>query len=238
MNKRIFSGLTFLVVLGLLMLFLFRQELSQVSIKAQTALAATGATPLSETDEAAGLVSRAKAIAKVEPALKTTSQPLHLQSLRSMVQLLKKASSANANLKGLYQELQRTKQKPEISRSKNPYTGELVMIRTKSPLPGTRYLHGQYFAQASGAHFVQHLSFEFKPGPQAMSEVKTMLLQEFSELQKPVRESDNMIVYRLNDSYNVWLKKLSRKDLENSPFNAYGPEDIGTILVALELEVH
>ncbi len=237
MNRRVLSVLSFIAAIGLLAVLLFRDELSQISIHAESALAAT--LP-QDDDNAKAPAENANSVSAISSVGKNkiNSNPVYIKSLKTMVQILKKASNSVEDLRGLYQALQTSRQEPILAKNKNPYTGEMVVIRTKSPLPGTRYFHGQFFEASTGGHYIQHMSFEFKPSPQALGEANAVLLEAFPGLGEPIRQSDSMIVYRLNDKYNLWMKVLGADELQDSPLNAYGPEDVGSVRVALEMEVH
>lgn len=119
----------------------------------------------------------------------------------------------------------------------NEETGTMSIIRTRKTLPGTRYFHAQYFADDQG-QTLQHLSFELRPGPNAMNEAKSSLIKNFSLKSQPTMDKEGFISWQQKSGYTLWIKKLTSEDLKDDPFNAYGPEDVGTIRVAMELEIH
>lgn len=170
------------------------------------------------------------------------SQPsvnnLNSDGLSSMVQVVSQFTQAPNHLEELLSYLKNSGQDPMLTRDKNPYTGDMMIVRTNNPIPGTRYFHAQYFQDASGEPFVQHMSFEYKPGPTALADALTAIKNTFSNLSDPTVQSADYVQWKLDDDYILWIKKLGPEDLKDDPFNAYGPQDVGTVRVAVELEIH
>ena len=161
-----------------------------------------------------------------------------LQSLATMSHTLGQISQGSFSLRRLLEDLQKTGQQPLVARDANPDTGEMLIVRTKSPLPGTRYFHAQYFTGDGGEHFVQHMSFEFKPGPDAMAEAIAAVEKNFPHLTQPLVKRDDYVKWNLDRDYIVWVKKMTMEDLQDDPFNSYSASDDGTIRIAVELDVH
>ncbi len=159
-------------------------------------------------------------------------------SLEAMGHTLGQIGQPAFSLKGLLEDLQRTGQQPLVVRDDNPDSGEMLIVRTKSPLPGTRYFHAQYFTDESGDRFVQHMSFEFKPGADSMSEAIASVERNFAGLSRPVVQRADYVKWKLDNHYIVWVKKMAAADLQEDPFNSYSLSDDGTIRVAVELEIH
>ncbi len=130
------------------------------------------------------------------------------------------------------------KQKPVVTRQSNPYTGEMFIIRTQKPLIGSRYFHAQVFSNEEGEHFLQHMSVEFKKGEKSMDQVSTALQSTFGTLGEPLRQTKQFRSWKVEPNYVLWVKKMDSEDLQSNPFNAYTSQDLGTIRVALELQVH
>jgi len=161
-----------------------------------------------------------------------------MDSLENLSRTLSQVGQAPLPLKNLVEGLQKSGQEPLVVRDANPDTGEMIIVRTKSPLPGTRYFHAQYFTGEGGERFVQHMSFEFKPGPQSMSEAIASVEKTFPNLSRPKVKREDYVQWSLDRDYIVWVKKMSLADLRDDPFNAYSAADNGTIRVAVELEIH
>jgi hypothetical protein len=158
--------------------------------------------------------------------------------LSNMVQMVSQFTQAPNRLEELLRYLKNSGQDPMLTRDNNPYTGDMMIVRTNNPFPGTRYFHAQYFQNASGEPFVQHMSFEYKPGSTALADAVTAIKNTFPNLSDPTVQSADYVQWKLDDDYILWIKKLGPEDLKDDPFNAYAPQDVGTVRVAVELEIH
>lgn len=156
-------------------------------------------------------------------------------SLKQMTHLLASFTVQEKTLDELIASLKKDQQEPVQIRDKNPDTGEMIIVRTKSPPPGTRYFHAQYFIDDNKQAFAQHMSFEFRPSPEAMEQAIQMVRETFADLGAPTEESRDFIQWELPHAYVVWVKRLDQQDITNNPFNAYTPGDIGSIRIAIEL---
>ncbi len=171
------------------------------------------------------------------PQRRPAAEPA-LNSLSEMSRTLFAYTRPGIPLKDLVSYLQRSKQEPQVGHDRNPYTGDMAIVRVKTPLPGTRYFHAQYFADSDGTSFVQHMSFEYKPGPEAMRQAIAAVKASFPGLGAPKTAKPDFIEWALPEGRTVWIKKMAAEDLADDPYNAYGPRDIGTIRVAIESDVH
>jgi hypothetical protein len=167
-----------------------------------------------------------------------SANPSHVSQLEDMTQTLFQFTRPEAHLRDLVDYLEQSHQEPLMVRNSNADTGEMVMVRTKSPLPGTRYFHAQYMTDENNQGFVQHMSFEYQPSPTAMKEAISAVQKAFPHLPEPNSRKDDFIRWNLDNDYIVWIKRMGPEDLKNDPFNAYTDDDIGTIRVAVELEIH
>lgn len=127
---------------------------------------------------------------------------------------------------------------PILSVSENPYTGKKTILRTKKNLPGTRYSHAQFFSNESGGSFLQHYSIEFRPSKDAFDRVVALVESNKSLTEKTVSADKTFVSYKLSSGHIIWVKKMMKADLKNDPFNAYSPEDEGTIRLAVEKDIH
>lgn len=160
------------------------------------------------------------------------------KSLQNMVGTLAAFASSERSIDELMEYLKASKQDPVMIEDKNDFTGSMFVIRTNSPSPGTRYFHAQYFQDETGKKFVQHMSFEFKPGPQAMQDAVAAVQQSFQNLGKPINQKADFAMWELGHGYVIWIKKQSAEDLENNIMNPSTDADIGTIRVAVEQNPH
>lgn len=223
---KIFRRLALLVLFGLGALLAWRRgsplqpKPSAVEARSQTANEATPAPtpPLLAANAAANTAESAA-------------------GSRILARKLFEFSRRQSSLEQLVMYLKSTSQEPEIARDHNSATGEMTIVRSLHPLPGTRYLHVQYFANEDGSQrFLQHLSFEVPPGPQALEEASRALEAAIPGLGQPIVRNDVLVEWDLGDGYVVWAKKLGARDLSDNPWNAYTSADLGSVRVAIELK--
>lgn len=120
----------------------------------------------------------------------------------------------------------------------HPDRGVMNIIRTKNNLPGTRYLHAQFFGEGDN-QILQHLSFEYQKGEKSFVEAIEEVKSRFPLKLNTEYQSDGFISWDVGEDHNLWIKELTKKDMQNDPFNAYDYQrDLGTIRVAIELKVH
>jgi hypothetical protein len=159
-------------------------------------------------------------------------------SLEDMSKTLFQFTRPDSRLGDLVQYLESSQQEPQVARNSNPDTGEMVIVRTRNPLPGTRYFHAQYFSDENQQSFVQHMSFEFKPSPTALNEAVETLQKNFPDLPAPKTRNADFVQWSVPGGYVLWVKKMTAEELKDDPFNAYTADDVGTVRVAVEREIH
>jgi hypothetical protein len=162
------------------------------------------------------------------------------ESLKTFSTLLRKHTLKDFKISELKEDLKAAGLKIISSIDKNPVTGSIKMIRTKNTIPGTRYFHAQIFENQEGEDFIQHISYEYKPGDKSFEEVIAATKLKYKLGKANVRK-DGFYSWNINDGYVVWIKRLEASDIEDlkhDPFNAYSIKDIGTIRVAIELDPH
>ena len=166
------------------------------------------------------------------------SHEKELRALEDMSRTLSEYTQGQRSYADLLSYLEKSHQEPVVAKDSNPATGDMMVVRTKSPLPGTRYFHAQYFNDENGNPFPQHMSFEFRPGSQSMAEAIAYVQRTFSGLKSPVIQKEDFIKWDLDGDYVVWIKKMAAQDLKDDPFNAYTSSDVGTVRVAVEQDIH
>lgn len=231
-KKLIFGGALFLGALG----FWTAQETNDSTLDLGNSRAALHEKVLSSTSTQEPDPAEAPGPAVPAPAHITTSSKK--DNLKDMAQTLSQYTRPETRLRDLVEYLQRTHQEPIVVTQSNPATGEMAIVRTKSPLPGTRYFHAQYMTNENQQSFVQHMSFEYEPGATSMEDARTAIQNAFPSLGSPKEQKDGYYRWDLNETYIVWIKKMGPEDLQDDPFNAYTPEDVGTVRVAIEVEIH
>jgi hypothetical protein len=171
------------------------------------------------------------------PLLPPTQPRNELESLNELAKVLFEATRPNQPMNSLVSYLKATAQDPYLVKNANPYTGELTFVRTNSPFPGTRYFHAQYFSDKNNQPFAQHLSFEYKPGPDSMKQATAAIQQAFPHLgAAKTREKGNFTEWDAGGGYTVWLRRLTSEDIRrsNDPYAVHTPDDVGTIAVAIQ----
>lgn len=169
------------------------------------------------------------------PRVSTTSQPT---SIENMTKVLFTFSRSDSLITDLTSFLSSSQQKPLVARQTNSDTGEMLIVRTNNPLPGTRYFHAQYFTDENSQTFLQHMSFEVRPGSSAMAEAIAAIHTAFPSLPNPTVKTPGFVKWSIDEKYIVWVKQLTSTDLKDNPFNAYTENDVGTVRVAIEAEIH
>lgn len=160
------------------------------------------------------------------------------ESLGKTSALLKGAMDSRNDSNQLKDELRKLDLIPVISYDKNPYTGNMRVLRTKKNLSGTRYIHAQYFENEDGVETLQHLSFEYRPGPGALAKAVSAIKSEFKLEKDPNIVKKDFAGWTLGNGYVVWCSKRNLESLKEDPFNAYTDNDDGTIRCATELDPH
>lgn len=135
--------------------------------------------------------------------------------------------------------LEELKLAPKALNDQNPYTGKMTIVRTALTLPGTRYIHAQYFSgENEKPGILQHLSFELRGSVDSMKAARKTIEQQFGLKEKPETDTPGFIAWHVKGK-SIWIKKLTTDDMKNDPYNSYDPEtDVGTIRIAVESEIH
>ncbi|WP_127717896.1 hypothetical protein [Halobacteriovorax sp. HLS] len=160
------------------------------------------------------------------------------KSLIQMSETLSLLANDNIDIEELKDNLTSKGLNLTIANDSNEHTGKMTIIRTQNTLPGTRYFHAQIFQDEEGNSFVQHMSFEYRPGIDAFEQAIATAKKYFNLNRDPDTSKDDFVSWSTKTGHVIWIKKMSKEDLENDPFNAYTDSDVGTIKVAKELEIH
>lgn len=172
------------------------------------------------------------------PPLKKEKPDTEQKSLENLAEIIAIYAGSQNGYQTLIDQLKAWELKPTVARDENPHTGSMTIIRTKNTLPGTRYFHAQYFSDENNEDHLQHMSFEFRPGPDAFSKAIDSVSRQLKIKNEPSMKKDDFISWNQDNGYVVWIKKMNQEDMKDDPFNAYTKDDVGTIRVAIELEIH
>lgn len=164
-----------------------------------------------------------------------SSNPQH--SLFTMNKILKHFSLTQHRLEDIIARLDALKMRPVLHRDQNPYTGTMYVLRTDSPLPGTRYFHAQYFSDDKHLPFLQHMSFDIPPQKNGFQNTIQAIKTAFGKLPHPSVVKKDLIVWPWKKGYNIWIQRLDKEHISGDPFNAYDEKDIGSIKVAIEMDM-
>lgn len=195
-----------------------------------------GATPSTAATGQPSAAGTAAAVPTISAAANLPPpSPRELQSLREMAKIVRDAVKPGARMEDLLRTLQEGRQQPFISRNGSAETGALMIVRTKNPPPGTRYFTAQYFTDANGAKSLQHISFEFKPGSTSYEEA-VKISREI--LGAPAEVRGRFTKWNLPDNRIHWINEPTVEQLIENPINPHTREDAGTVVFAIEDEIH
>jgi len=167
-----------------------------------------------------------------------TAQDNDEQELLSFHRELKVIYNSDDALERITEILDKNQMEPKKAVDSNPYTGTMTTVRSQKSSKGTRYHHAQFFTDEDGKIFLQHYSMEFRPSPNAFERVRSMVESNYGVSNGKLSADGSFVNYELDEGYILWVKKMGEEDLTGNPFNAYSKEDIGTIRIAIEQEIH
>lgn len=199
----------------------------------EQAAAATGATGSQVSPAGGG--SRSESWQKAPPLTQS-----EIASVQKFMNLAFRYASPTEKPSALLNELEALSLAPVATQDFNEDTGKMVIIRTHETLEGTRYFHAQFFEDEQKRTFLQHLSFEIRPSPDAMDQAIKMIEEKLGAKVVPLQApTSHYALYKAPGDYIVWVKRLEYEDLKDDPFNARDPNtDIGTLRVAIEKDIH
>lgn len=249
MNKIL--GLVLVIVTVVGAIYLTRDKTDQTTDTAETLIPSEPNIAKTPRTSPAQKINESKASPNVEDQQQTyqneldylkeydSISELYKSSLLDMTKRVFRYAKRDVKSQDLINEFEQKELSPEIRIDSNPYTGTLNIVRTRSVLPGTRYFHAQFFENDDGSEFIQHISFEFKASEHSFAAVEKTILQQFlTEDVEQTQNKENFKSWRRDDGYVIWMKRLEKADIKTNPYNVYTEEDIGTIRVAIELDIH
>jgi len=135
--------------------------------------------------------------------------------------------------------LKKNELEPRVADSRNDDTGGMIMVRSDKALPGTRYYHAQFFNGDKGEQpFLQHISFEYPPGADSFQRAQKAAEVLFDASEKTYSKGEDFAEYKGKDCMTLWINKMDAEDFKNDPYNAYSSQDIGSVKVAIEQDIH
>ncbi len=250
MNKKLI--ISAVVLLGVTAFFLLKDNIEpskdtdassadQVSTTEQESSPAKK-TPHGNTSSSAGETPIALSVAVDGEIKKTPFIPENREeeSMHKMNQKLQQVFENKTEPRELITFFEEENLAPEMSVNSNEYTGTMMMIRTEKSMPGARYFHAQYMGDDPEHTFLQHFSYQFKPGPKSLERAIMSAEGTFPLANKKIHRDGDFITYDIGDDgkYELSIEKANWESLKDDPYNAHTKEDVGTIITRIELKIH
>lgn len=161
------------------------------------------------------------------------------KSLLTLTSILAESMKPRQSYDQFTARLEKLKLAPKALIDQNQYTGKMTIVRTAMALPGTRYIHAQYFSDVNEKPgILQHISFELHGSADSMKAARRIVEHQFDLKVKPETDTPSFIAWHTSGK-TIWIKKLTADDMKNDPYNSYDPKtDIGTVRIAVESEIH
>lgn len=167
--------------------------------------------------------------------------PLSIQEVESVNNIVKTISQAIAkrsNSTAFMKAVQALNLKPKYMDEGTTAVGSMVTVRTHDALEGTRYLHAQFTGVKNNADYLEHVSFQIRPGSDSFQKAVEILNQFLPKNKKVKESSSDYVLYNTDDGYVAWAKIATREDLKSNKYNASSKEDVGSVIVTIEQEIH
>lgn len=162
-----------------------------------------------------------------------------LQALDNYAKALYLFASNDQKPELLVQKLTEAGLKPLVVQDFNDVTGKMIVVRTEETLPGTRYFHAQYFEDENKQPFLQHMSFEFRPGEKSLDQAIAAVQKAFPKNIGPVQKCTRDYGAWEYGEMTAWCHELGEQDIQNDdPNRARSKEDIGAVKCAIEQNPH
>ena len=161
-----------------------------------------------------------------------------IQSVRNLTKTISQSIAQKMNSNQFLKAVKDLKLHPLFIDEGTNAVGSLVTIRTQDALEGTRYLHAQFTGEKNNADFLQHVSFQIRPGSDSFQKAVD-ILNEILPRNKVTKETGaDYVLFNTADGYVAWAKIATRQDLKSNKYNASSKKDVGTVIVTIEQEIH
>lgn len=233
MNKnRVIIGSFLIIGLGIAGYFYLTQEISK-----------SPSLIKNQNDQSSSISSNANSqrskntLEKKEDQKDHSHQKKREQSLNKIVSTFSKIKMKEMKSDNFQTLIKKLDLNPEVTLGKSGQ-GRMTILRTTNNLPGTRYIHAQFFGKEK-KEFMQHLSFEYQKGENAFEEVVDSVRKSYPIQKGTESRNGKFVKWDLDQDYQIWVKELNSEDMRYDPFNAYDLEtDPGAIRVTVELKIH
>ncbi len=167
--------------------------------------------------------------------------PLSIQeveSVNNIVKTISQAISKKYNSMDFMKAVQALNLKPKFMDEGTTAVGSMVTVRTHDALEGTRYLHAQFTGVKNNVDYLEHVSFQIRPGSDSFQKAVEILNQFLPKNKKVKESSSDYVLYNTDDGYVAWAKMATREDLKSNKYNASSKDDVGSVIVTIEQEIH
>lgn len=161
-----------------------------------------------------------------------------VESVNSLVKTISQAIAQRSNSNNFMKAVQALNLKPKFIDEGTTAVGSMVTVRTHDALEGTRYLHAQFTGVKNNADYLEHVSFQIRPGSNSFQKAVEILNQFLPKTKKVKESSSDYVLYNTDDGYVAWAKIATREDLKSNKYNASSKEDVGSVIVTIEQEIH
>lgn len=213
------------------------EEIMAAVEKARTQKQDVNPAPYTQAKEEAK-VEEKKSEEKVEKKTENRLNEKEQASVNTITKMLRAAVAQDISTKSFIELVKTTGLKPVASTNKDPDSNGLTTVRASNSLEGTRYFHAQFFAGDKIKDFPQHLSFEIRPSANSMEIASQMIETNFKGSAKLVETRADYKRWKTSTGQVIWAKVLDEEDVMESPINPRDKNDIGTVWVAIEHEIH
>ena len=153
------------LITGAVYFFIHSNTQKSNKVEPKLNLNSTGITALNPTLPSSKKNKTAFVPVVIEASELDEFKGLNLEEKKSLITLssiLAESIEQESNLDFLVGKLADLKLKPIVMKDENEHTGTMNVVRTEKTLPGTRYVHAQYFTNNDETKLLQHISFELK----------------------------------------------------------------------------
>ncbi len=151
---------------------------------------------------------------------------------------LNAALAADSTIEDFVDRLKAHENDPTIDKQGDDSFGEVYSLSLKSAYPGTRNFYAQYESSPGGPPRARRISFELPPGLDNVKKAQAVL-DSVPGLTKVVRQEDDFGRTQYDDGRHCWYKVMDEEWIaQDNPLHAYDKEDLGTVIVVCEEDIH
>ena len=111
-----------------------------------------------------------------------------VESVHNIVKMISRTIAQKSNSNQFMKAIQNLHLTPKFIDEGNNNLGSMVTVRTSNSLEGTRYIHAQFTGPKNNADYLQHISFQIRPGSNSFQKA-VEILNEYLPKNKVIKES-------------------------------------------------